>query len=86
MFEYCYTPINPAISQARKLRRDYAEEIAKKDNDVIDKKNYARCHKCVYKGNYTYYPKIDLKEIKYATIRDGKEVIQKYYICEKCSK
>ena len=89
-FEFCLTPDNPAIRQARKdinavcIPRAEQED---KNNKVISSREseYHTCVRCLKKGIVTRYLKSTMLIIECPSMRNGRKVINKRYYCEKCA-
>jgi hypothetical protein len=100
-FEYCLTPDNPAIRQARKSMNAICIPRAERDdqeqellsnltgpmvNNKNARKEYLSCLKCTYHGIRKKYLKSTMLAVIRKTTRAGRLVTVRQYYCAECAK
>jgi hypothetical protein len=94
--EFCLTPNNPAVLQARKIlnricvpraiREDReCEQAINLNQEMPQGKIYHTCQNCLKRGIRTRFLKLTMKEIPRRTKRNGKIVKTKHYLCSHCA-
>jgi hypothetical protein len=100
-YEFCITSNNSVVRQARKVLNAVCIPRAEKEDKELEisigltgpmmkkksaEKDYITCHKCIAHKIKKKYLKSTMKQLVYKTVREGRRIINIYYLCPACIK